>query len=176
MARDPNPILAKRQLDEETLAAYEELKAALLQSLREIKVSIAHLRKQVGPRHAQVIKQSVKLAEPTPIIEGVREFLRMRGEPSYQSEIIEAVGSARAEKYPKLLRPYGDVWKSLQYHDRADEDIVCVEWNSVHLIRGKLQGRPRAPITPGGKTDSPAYYREPNNLFWFKAEIGMKRR
>jgi hypothetical protein len=155
----PNPL---KRADAETLKKYRELEARLLDDLARIRAVLRALG-YVSP-----VKD---LNAMTPIIDDVRTYLRERGEPVCSSEIIRDVGERRKKRYPGLLRPFGDIWKSLQFHDKHEREIVCVEFRGKVVKRSKLKKRPKQRAQPGGKTDSADFYKEPNNLFWFLDEI-----
>jgi hypothetical protein len=170
---DSNPRSAKRELDKETVERYERIYQELLEELRSVQAILAAF----GKRNA-ASETRLKPSVTAPIIYDLREYLRERGEPCHQSEIIRAVGDQRHKKYPTLLRPWGDVWKSLEYHNRNRNEIVCVEWQGEKLRLAKLKEKPRQPRVVGGKEDSPEFYSKPDNLFWFSEQIAKmtKRR
>lgn len=151
-----------KRTEAQTLKTYRELESNLLDSLSRVRAVLRALGDQ----------SHTKEGIPGPIIDDVRAYLRDRSEPVHASEIIRAVGDRRKKRFPQLLRPYGDVWKSLQFHDRHDREIVCVERTaSGKLRRGKLKQRAKR-RSNGNKRDSAEFYNEQNNLFWFRDEIG----
>jgi hypothetical protein len=150
-----------KQTEAATLKQFRDLESRLLDDLARVR---AVLRALGGTTKAADVG-------PTPIIDDVRTYLRERGEPTCSAEIIRDVGERRRKRYPLLLRPFGDIWKSLQFHDKHDREIVCVEVKGKVIRRGKLKQRPKQRAQPGGKTDSAELYAEPNNLFWFRDEI-----
>lgn len=101
----------------------------------------------------------------------LRAFLRSRGQPTHQLKIVRAVGNRRRKKYPTTLRPFGDVWKSLEFQARNNREIVPVERRGNQWVQVPLKPKPRAPRILGGQDDSPELYAEPDNLFWFKSEL-----
>jgi len=161
-----NLIAEKRKLDEETRAKYEALEVALLTELQRLQAVLAALGRP------PMLEPKLKPAdEPSPILDGIRGYLRTRGGPAPVPDIIRAVGGARAAAYPNLWRPYGDIWKSLQYHDKHNGEVVAVTWEGDHLKRGKLLARPHKPRNMGGRIDRAEDYAEPQTLFWFRDEI-----
>lgn len=105
------------------------------------------------------------------MIEDLRAFLRHYARPAHQYDIIRSVGEIRRKRYPDLLRPYNDVWKSLQYHNQHKQEIIVVDWVGERLRPAKLKMRPKAKRVVGGQEDSAEFYRSPDNLFWFIDEI-----
>jgi hypothetical protein len=162
---DEHLIREKRELDEKTLAEYRNLEARFIDALTSIRATILVLSSNFTGNRA------VRDSLPTPIIDDVREFLRAAGKPTLASEIISFVGESRKQRYPDLLRPFGDIWKSLQFHNKHDKEIVCVEVKAGKIVRAKLQQRAKTRGFPGGK-DAADHYREPKNLFWFFSDIG----
>jgi hypothetical protein len=164
-----SPLKGTLKLDDETVAAYQRQEALLIEALRRTQAILAILGRTTTP-------PGVTIEPPPPLLDTITAFLRDRGEPTRQSEIIATVGGERAKRYPEKLRPFGDVLKSLQYHDKHDGEIVCVEWQKGVLKRGTMQQRPRQPRAIGGKRDHADDYLEPDNLFWFRELIGTTAR
>lgn len=166
---DRKLIRAIESLDEETVEAYERMEALLLDALRRTQALLAVL----GRKNS--IHQPTIILPPSSLLDSIRAFLRQRGNPTKQSDIIATVGGQRERMYPELLRPYGDVLKSLAYHDKHDGEIVCVKWHGTELRRADMQRRPRQPRMIGGRKDSAKDYLEPENIFWFRDEIATAR-
>jgi hypothetical protein len=164
-----NLAKAAGNLDEETIAAYQRMEALLIDALRRTQAVLAILGRKTAP-------ESTPVTTPTPLLDSITALLRERGEPTLQSDIIATVGGQRARLYPEKLRPFGDVLKSLQYHDKHNGEIVCVEWSGEQLKQGTMKQRPHAPRAIGGRKDCAEDYLTPDNLFWFRDRIeDMKR-
>jgi len=161
---DPNTelILASQQ-HANTLAQYRKLHQKLIEVLRVTEQVLAALGE---PAKVQVVS-----APPPPLIDTIAHFLRTRGAPAYQSDIISTLGKQRHRDYPELMRPYGDVWKSLQHHHKHNGPVCCVERVGDKLKRGEIQERKKPPRAIGARVDEPGFYAEPDNLFWLAAEV-----
>jgi hypothetical protein len=101
----------------------------------------------------------------------IRRFLSERGRPAHQAEIVRVVGDLRKAEYPHLRRPYSDVWKSLEYHNRHNLDVVCVKQEGNRWVRAKLTPKRRFPRVKGGSPDRPEWYEGSANYFWFKDKL-----
>jgi hypothetical protein len=156
-------IVAKGKLDQDTISKYVQLEKAFIEALREIQQILLAL--------GHTTTKS-KLLKSVPLIDDIKAFLRDYGKPAHQCEIIRAVGELRKKRHPDLVRPYMDVWKSLVYHDKHDEEIGAVEIAKDGVRRAKLKER-KARRYSG--QDAPEHYREPDNIFWFLSELKSRR-
>lgn len=159
------------EIERETIRFYERQYQETLKELHRLTSILASFGRRV--ENAPEIR--VKPLSIAPIILDLRAFLRSREEPTHQYDIVKAVGKQRRKKYPTTLRPFGDVWKSLEYQARNDAEIVPVERRGNGWVQVPLKPKPRAPRIMGGQEDSPALYAQPDNLFWFKNEISALR-
>jgi hypothetical protein len=155
-----------KELHEKTRSAYTLFESQLAEELERVRVVLAALGARV-PAKQQDETASIPLAGALPPIYMIREYLKECGKPASQGDIVRAVGERRAAKYPHLSRPYGDVWKSLEYHDRHNRDVVCVKHEGDLIVPTKLISKPRHPRVKGGAGDHPEFYEGPN-LFYFK--------
>lgn len=163
-------VIAK--LDREVVAKYERIYAELLEDVDRVAKILAAFGKHTNNSSQVRLKPSIA----APIIYDLRTYLHDRGKPTHQFDIIKAVGDARHKKYPTLLRPWGDVWKSLEYQARNNAEIVPCEKRGKDWIQVPLKQKPRAPRIVGGSEDTPDLYAKPDNLFWFKADVVTPRR
>jgi hypothetical protein len=119
-------------LQDETRDKYLRLKADLLQELDRAKErllkELARVEGEIDVlRGGGQEDDEVPTAGVIPPIYDIQEYLKAEGQPRHQKNIIKAVGDKRKEIYPHLRHPYADVWKSLEYHNRHDMGVVCVE-------------------------------------------------
>ena len=149
-----------KNLHEETRSKYLRLEEELLKELAKVKAILADLGEDP--------EEEVSAAGVVPPIFDIQQYLEERGEPCLQYDIIKTVGDRRKQAYPHLRHPYGDVWKSLEYHNRYDREVVCVEKSGGKIVRGTLKPKPRIPRIKGGGIDRADFYRTPDNLFWFR--------
>jgi hypothetical protein len=155
------------KLNGQTRAAYKAVESKLDERLKLVR----NVLEALGPGgEAESRGASIPKAGALPPIYMIREYLKECGKPASQSDIVRGVGERRAEKYPHLSRPYGDVWKSLEYHDRHNRDVVCVKQDGERIVRAELVPKDRHPRVKGGAGDRPEFYDGPN-VFWFRAEI-----
>jgi hypothetical protein len=161
---DPNTeLILASQEHAATLAQYKKLHAKLIEVLRITEAVLVAL----GERSTIQIVST----PPPPMIDTIVSFLHTRGAPAYQSEIVSTLGKQRHRDYPELLRPYGDVWKSLQHHHRHNGPVCCVEHANDKLKRADIQERKKPPRAIGGRIDDARFYCDPDNLFWLRDEM-----
>lgn len=165
----------REQFDKRAIAEYERLYQELLEELERVAKILGAFHKYTNNSSAAK-KVRLKPTIAAPIIHDLLAFLRERGAPTYQAEIITHLGNERHKKYPVLTSPWADVWKSLEYQARNNAEIVPVEWRGNHLVQVKLKPKPRKPRLAGGLADGPELYETPDNLFWFKSELKSARR
>jgi hypothetical protein len=145
---------------EETRAKYERYEAELMRELEKVR---AVLKALGGASEDAPIPKVGATAQ----IDDITDFLKQKGAPAHQYEIISKVGDKRTQEYPHMKKVYEKLWKSLEYHNREDSEVVCVEWRESKLVRGELKKKLRKPRIKGA-ANRPEYYREPENLFWLK--------
>lgn len=150
----------QQKLDKRTAEDYKKLEAILIHQLDKVQAILKSLGMPLG-------RLGQNRLPPKPLGDIV-EFLEAKGAPQPQYEIIQTVGKKRLEARPTLTKPYEDIWKSLEYHDKHNGEVVCVEWKGKRLVRAALK-----PLPPSGgrRRDDPESYREPGNLFWFRDRI-----
>ena len=155
--------------DEETRAKYLREKTDLLKRLDTINAVLDALGEK---------SELVELAIPTegalPVNCDIVKYLTQQGEPCHQRDIIKAVGDKLKEASPHRRHPYGDVWRSLESHDRHDLKVVCVELKDGKICRAELKPKPDQPRIKGGRVDRAEFYVSPDNLFGLATWIGNK--
>jgi hypothetical protein len=164
------------ELQERTLAAYKKAEAGLLEQLRQIRAVLAALGEPTQDPSEQEEQQPIRKTGTLPPMYHIMEYLRERGKRASQSDIIRAVGQRRATEYPWLTKPYFNVWKSLEYHDRHDRKVVCVRMDGDKIVRTELVPKPKNPRVKGGSVDRPEFYEGPANLFYFRPAVEPKQR
>lgn len=153
---------------EETRAKYLRMEADLLKELARVRAVLSALGEQTDA------KEEVSTVGIIPPIFDIQEYLQQRGEPCHQRDIIKAVGNKRKEMYPCRRHPYADVWKSLEYHNLYDREVVCVEVRGGKVFGAKLKDKTKRRRIRGGGIDRPDFYNSPDNWFGLKIWVGIE--
>lgn len=143
----------QEKFDRELFAAVERLREELIDRLKWTERVLDVLGRPVS--------RPIGTGIPPPVLDAIRNFLRNAGSPQPAARIVHAVGEQRHRDFPELTRPFADVSKSLQYHDRTHGEIVCVQWEGDRLVRAGLKIK----FTPSSRRG------QLDGLIWFRDEI-----
>lgn len=150
-----------RKIREEACARLDAREAVLLKELEELRAT----RRKLGDEHVP------KTRAIPPIID-IEEFLKERGEPTLQGEIVTTVGDRRKARYPHMQRVYFNVWKSLRTNDRLGTRVFAVKkMEDGKIVRTEMEVLPEQPRRNGKTPNIPDPYLLPANLFWFKPRL-----
>ncbi len=159
--------IARNETHEKTRVEYRLLEEELLRELARVRAVLEALGDETE-------EEDVPTTEPTPPMLDIIEYLTERGEPCHQFDLIRDIGDKRKQEYKHSKKPYGDVWKSLGYRSRPDNNLefCAVEWKEGKLERARLKPKPRNPRRGG---DRPEFYRTPDNFFGMRSWLGKNK-